>query len=440
MVILDEIHHGASEKNWGKALLEAFEDAKLVLGLSGTLFRGDSETIPFVKYENGRSVSDFSYAYGEALRDGVVRPIEFPQYEGNIQFADRTGIVSTTFNEELDKTGESRRLRTALLADGKFIETMIKEAYSCLLELRKAGHPDAGMLIFAIDKAHAFQLEKAVKDCIGVEAVVVVSSEDEQSSRKIDRFTDSNEPVMIAVRMVNEGVDIPRLRVGVYATSVATELFFRQSVGRFIRKPDGSDEGASYLWMPQDERLVDFAKAFADERDHVLLSSESEIRESPGPSEPIDPQWTPLSAEAVVAGIIYAGEAYLPEELRYAEDLLRRSSENRMSAVSPTQLAAMLRELEKQGVIPATISSDRKPPVEDLEVDSGPTWDDANEALRSKINGLVNLLARRTGEPHDEIHRGWMQRGNPSQLASSNDDLNRKINWLEKKLTRVGEG
>ena len=35
--------------------------------------------------------------------------------------------------------------------------------------------------------------------------------------------------------MVSEGVDIPRLRVGVYATTARTELFFRQVIGRFIR-------------------------------------------------------------------------------------------------------------------------------------------------------------------------------------------------------------
>ena len=35
--------------------------------------------------------------------------------------------------------------------------------------------------------------------------------------------------------MVSEGVDIPRLRVGVFATTTTTELFFRQAVGRLVR-------------------------------------------------------------------------------------------------------------------------------------------------------------------------------------------------------------
>ncbi len=35
--------------------------------------------------------------------------------------------------------------------------------------------------------------------------------------------------------MVSEGVDIPRLRVGVYASAAKTPLIFRQVVGRFVR-------------------------------------------------------------------------------------------------------------------------------------------------------------------------------------------------------------
>ncbi len=39
--------------------------------------------------------------------------------------------------------------------------------------------------------------------------------------------------------MVSEGVDIPRLRVGVYATAAKTPLIFRQIVGRFVRTIPG---------------------------------------------------------------------------------------------------------------------------------------------------------------------------------------------------------
>ena len=49
--------------------------------------------------------------------------------------------------------------------------------------------------------------------------------------------------------MVSEGVDVPRLRVGVYATTARTELFFRQVVGRFVRRTPTPREQMSHLFL-----------------------------------------------------------------------------------------------------------------------------------------------------------------------------------------------
>ena len=64
---------------------------------------------------------------------------------------------------------------------------------------------------------------------------------------------ESDDPWIVAVRMVSEGVDIPRLAGGVYATNTLTDLFFRQAVGRLeqvvgttVEGPVGSaEEGTS---------------------------------------------------------------------------------------------------------------------------------------------------------------------------------------------------
>lgn len=46
---------------------------------------------------------------------------------------------------------------------------------------------------------------------------------------------------LINPRMVSEGVDIPRLRVGIYATNITKELTFRQIIGRVVRRQDEYD-------------------------------------------------------------------------------------------------------------------------------------------------------------------------------------------------------
>ena len=68
--------------------------------------------------------------------------------------------------------------------------------------------------------------------------------------------------------MVSEGVDIPRLSVGVYATSTSTPLFFAQAVGRFVR---GRRRGeTASIFLPSVPSLLEHAAALEAERDHVL--------------------------------------------------------------------------------------------------------------------------------------------------------------------------
>src|SRR5205085_10294241 len=73
---------------------------------------------------------------------------------------------------------------------------------------------------------------------------------------------------LVAVRMVSEGVDIPRLAVGVYATSASTPLFFAQAIGRFVRARR-TGETAS-VFVPSVAHLLALASDMEVERDHVL--------------------------------------------------------------------------------------------------------------------------------------------------------------------------
>ena len=70
--------------------------------------------------------------------------------------------------------------------------------------------------------------------------------------------------------MVSEGVDIPRLRVGVYATTVTTDLYFRQAVGRFVRWVPGIRDQRAWLYIPDDLRLRIRAAEIAEARRHSL--------------------------------------------------------------------------------------------------------------------------------------------------------------------------
>ncbi len=76
---------------------------------------------------------------------------------------------------------------------------------------------------------------------------------------------------LVSVLMVSEGVDVPRLRVGVYATTARTELFFRQVIGRFIRRTPAPKDQMSHVFLPSDPRLKRLATEIEEERNHALV-------------------------------------------------------------------------------------------------------------------------------------------------------------------------
>ena len=230
-VVLDEIHHAGSERAWGDGVFTAFEPAAQRLSLSGTPFRSDQNPIPFVNYDFEEAVADYTYGYGEALEEGgVVRPVFFPRFDGHMEWSTPDGaIVSATFGDNLDRTLSSQRLRTALSLDGDWLPTVLRKAHEQLVRLREQD-PTAGGLVIAMDVDHARGIADLLRERHGVEAVVA-TSDDPSASEKIADFADSRDAWIVAVRMVSEGVDIPRLRVAVYATNTVTELFFRQAVG-----------------------------------------------------------------------------------------------------------------------------------------------------------------------------------------------------------------
>ena len=135
--------------------------------------------------------------------------------------------------------------------------------------MRAAGHPEAGGLVLAADQEHARSIAARLGRICGEQPDIVTSDEVEASAR-IAAFSASRARWLVSVLMVSEGVDIPRLRVGVYATPARTELFFRQVVGRFIRRTPAPKRQMSYLLMPADLRLKRLAIEIEDERRHAL--------------------------------------------------------------------------------------------------------------------------------------------------------------------------
>ena len=427
-VVLDEVHHAGDERAWGDGVRTAFEVAAIRLCLSGTPFRSDSLAIPFVYYDaGGEAEPDVEYGYGPALADrGVVRPVHFPRLGGEMEWIGPDGSVqSASFDDALDPRLASQRLRTALDASGEWMPDALARAHAQLAEVRQT-HPEAGGLVIAMDRDHARGIGKLIRERLGVKAAVV-TSDDPTASKRISDFAGSRDPWLVAVRMVSEGVDIPRLRVGVFATTTTTELFFRQAVGRIVRWVPGHDRQPSYMFMPDDPRLRAHAVSIAEERRHFLKKAgEQDDGEGDG----------------------------LLDDVRAARDDEQMSLFSAVSA-KPSGEAQVHRADEHLGLFG---SLDDDEPQDDgfelqlmeaphLEVPapdaSGLTPVQRRRVLRDANAVIVRAIAGATGQTHAQVN-GELNRmsGVKSVSEASADELERRrekgARWLERIGARAG--
>ncbi len=277
LVVADEAHHLGEELAWGEGFATAFASSARWLLLSGTPFRSDQTAIPGVRYEDGVCVPDVTYSYADAVREGVCRPVSFIPYDGTLAWRSGDDVVESSFSDALAGREAGRRYRTSIsveLPDG--LPRILRAAHARLVEVRAGGHRDAGGLVVAADASHARAIAKSLREISG-EAPTVVLHTDTRAHHKLAAFRTGRERWIVAVNMVSEGVDIPRLRVGVYATAARTALIFRQIVGRFVRTLPGRPAGElSHLFLPADPHLRGLAGEVETELRHVLRPPDEE--------------------------------------------------------------------------------------------------------------------------------------------------------------------
>lgn len=284
LVIFDEIHHAGDGLSWGDAISLAFKPATRRLSLTGTPFRtSGGEKIPFIRYtkdEEGAEISqaDYTYGYKEALADDVVRPVTFAAYSGTSSWTNSAGqtMKAQLLGEGLSKDDEQAAWRTALSPKGQWISHVIKAADERLTAIRSSGIPDAGGMLLASNKEDAREYAKIVKRLTRSTPTLVLS-DDKRASRKISEFAESADEKdrwMVAVRMVSEGVDVPRLCVGIWATNYRTPLFFAQAVGRFVRARRKGE--AATVFLPAVRPLLGLAASLEEQRSHVIPPPQDE--------------------------------------------------------------------------------------------------------------------------------------------------------------------
>ena len=439
LIILDEVHHGGDALSWGDGVREAFTGATRRLSLTGTPFRSDDAPIPFVQYQPhsdgaSYSVTDYDYGYGRALADGVVRPVIFMSYAGTMEWRTAQGDqMKATLGHEDAKDITSAAWRTALDPGGEWIQQVLRSADVRLSHVREAV-PDAGGLVIATDQAQARQYA-AILEQIAGEAVTVVLSDDDRASDRIDEFSAGTSRWMVAVRMVSEGVDVPRLAVGVYATSSATPLFFAQVIGRFVRSRRRGE--VATVFLPSVPVLLGLASELEKQRDHALglgkdddgLLDDAALAAAEKPDqeerEAAPFTWEPLASSATFEKVLFG-------DLEFGQ-LVEPQTEEELDFIGipgllePEEVSDLLKRRQQRQA--ARVSSRRQ------RTDAVQPLYRSMKEERQLLNSLVSIVARKRSTTHAIVHSEARRVcGGPEVRRASMQQLRDRIHYLRRQV------
>ena len=242
---------------------------------------------------------------------------------------------------------------------------------------------------------------------------------------------------MVAVRMVSEGVDVPRLAVGVYATSASTPLYFAQAIGRFVRSRRPGETASVFL--PSVPVLLDLASQLEAQRDHILgkphrekdgfddelLADANKQKDEPGEEEKA---YTSLGADAELDQVIYDCSSFGTATFSGSDE--EADYLGLPGLLNATQMRDLLRQRQQEQIDkPAATPAVPVPPV----VSERATSAGQLAGLRRELNSLVAVYHHRTGKPHGVIH-GDLRRicGGPPTAMASAEQLSERIAQLRK--------
>jgi hypothetical protein len=215
--------------------------------------------------------------------------------------------------------------------------------------------------------------------------------------------------------MVSEGVDIPRLAVGVYATSASTPLFFAQAIGRFVRARKRGETAS--IFLPNVPQLLALAGEMERQRDHAL------DRDSDGDDDLLDDDlmeaaeredkasdalteefaYQALGSQAHFDRVLYDGREFgqlaipgTPEEEEFLGLPGLLEPEHVHDLLMQRQARQTRHRKAREATDAAPGANAAHTPPQALHRTLG--------EQRQLLNSLVGLYARQSGEPHGSVH------------------------------------
>jgi superfamily II DNA or RNA helicase len=305
--VFDEIHHcsggdGVQGANiWGQKIIQQLQDAAaFTLAMSGTPWRSDEQSIALARYSTpeGRLIVDYRYSLAEAVEEKVCR---IP----HITLLDNTEItIEQPGNAQQSYTGFAPLLRQSEttfehLVTHEEVNLQLLELSRQRLDIVRRTVPDAAGLVIATNIDHAHQISALLQRMN--ESAVVVTTHRTDASDVINEFRYGAAKWIIAVGMISEGTDIPRLQVCCYLSRVRTEMYYRQVLGRILRRRAGIDAEA-WMFMLAEPGLKACAERLMDDLpEHLAVCQHLHFVTVPGDTD-LNIEAAPIASPAQEAG------------------------------------------------------------------------------------------------------------------------------------------
>lgn len=437
-IILDEIHHVGSVgdetedegKAWWRGIKSAFEYAVRKITVTGTPWRKKNDQIPWAEYDNdtGKVQVDYSYTYGQAVVDKVCRATTFYTYDGEAtwrvwedgQLAPYKKVVEV--GPDLADADVFQALNVLYDPDNAWFPEIFKQANTALQQKQQTiMHHNAAIrshrpisvtrdgiaahvslkdqrlavpagIVVASTQDHARAIAEKIHQITGKRPALILSDDEEDAKDALTAFRDSDQSWVVAVKMISEGIDVPRLAVGVYASCIRTPLFLIQVVGRTARRKAAEPEQFAAEWfLPAVPALVDIAFKIEDEIRHRL-------REPKGPGGGGGGGGTPpiIPGEAsppTLDQAIHSGEGYESSDVERAQETIAEYG------FAPDSLIAMMKLLNSMDGQPAATA---EPPFTDTQQAAA-----AEEDLDTKMARLIRTIHKQASRV--DHHRGWLK-------------------------------
>ena len=263
-VVFDEIHHcsGSEVENaniWGQQVLTKIQGlATFTLALSGTPWRSDSLPIVMGEYSDpdGQLLVDYQYTLKQAIADGVCRTPKIVLVDNEHLSVSNSEKVES-FSSILEMLKQTKAPYQSVIYNQEAMEYLLGLGCERLEKVRLRS-PNAGGLIVAASVQHAQTIKEVLSQKLG-QTVSIVTYRHEEPLAEIERYRQSDAQWIVSVGMISEGTDIPRLQVCCHMSSVKTELYFRQVLGRILRVNNTINQQA-WLFTFAEQSLIEFSE------------------------------------------------------------------------------------------------------------------------------------------------------------------------------------